>query len=66
MSQRWRAFGNTVSDLTSSKFEPQTSYSRNERVIASPTGRFAEKSTNFTEGSSHLFNKSDLEQYFSN
>ena len=32
MSQRWRAVGNTVSDLTGPRFEPQTSRSRDERV----------------------------------
>ena len=37
MSQRWRAVGNTVSDLTGPKFEPQTSRSRDERVTARPT-----------------------------
>ena len=30
MSQRWRAVGNTVSDLTGARFEPQTSRSRDE------------------------------------
>ena len=39
MSQRWRAVGNTVSDLTGPRFEPQTSRSRDERVTARPTGR---------------------------
>ena len=39
-SQRWRAVGNTVSDLTGPRFEPQTSRSRDERVTARPTGRF--------------------------
>ena len=38
MSQRWRAVGNTVSDLTGLRFEPQTSRSRDERVTAQPTG----------------------------
>ena len=42
MPQRWRAVGNTVSDLTSPRFEPQTSCSRNERVTARPTGWFAQ------------------------
>ena len=37
MLQRWRAVGNTVSDLTGSRFEPQTSRSRDERVTARPT-----------------------------
>ena len=37
MSQRWRAVGNTVSDLTGPRFEPQTSRSRDERVTAWPT-----------------------------
>ena len=35
-SQRWRAVGNTVSDLTGPRFEPQTSRSRDERVTARP------------------------------
>ena len=39
MSQRWRAVGSTVSDLTGPRFEPQTSRSRDERVTARPTGR---------------------------
>ena len=39
MSQRWRAVGNTVSDLTGPRFEPQTSRSRDKRVTARPTGR---------------------------
>ena len=34
LSQRWRAVGNTVSDLTGSSFEPQTS--TDERVTARP------------------------------
>ena len=32
--QRWRAVGNTVSDLTSPRFEPQTSRSKDECVTA--------------------------------
>ena len=36
MSQRWRAVGNTVSDLTGPRFEPRTSRSRDERVTARP------------------------------
>ena len=32
MLQRWRAVGNTVSDLTGPRFEPLTSRSRDERV----------------------------------
>ena len=40
MLQRWRAVGNTVSDLTGPRFEPQTPRSRDERVTARPTGRF--------------------------
>ena len=31
---------NTVSNLTGPKFEPQTSYARNKRVTARPTGRY--------------------------
>ena len=34
--QRWRAIGNTVSDLTGPRFEPQTSSSRDDRVTAQP------------------------------
>ena len=44
MAQRWRAVGNTVSDLTGPRFEPQTSRSRDERVTARPTGRILELS----------------------
>ena len=40
MWQRWRAFGNAVSNLTGSRFETQTSRSRDERVTARPTGWF--------------------------
>ena len=40
MSQRWRAVGNTVSDLTGPRFERQTSRSRDERVTARPIGRY--------------------------
>ena len=32
MLQRWRAVGNTVSDLTGPRFEPQTSRSKDKRV----------------------------------
>ena len=39
MSQRWLTVGNTVSDLTGPRFEPQTSLSRGERTTARPTGR---------------------------
>ena len=42
MLQRWRAVGNTVSDLTGPRFEPRTSRSKDERVTARPTGRFNE------------------------
>ena len=34
MLQRWRAVGNTVSDLTSPRFEPQTYCSTDKRVTA--------------------------------
>ena len=37
MLQRWRAVGNTASDLTGLRFEPQTSRSRDERFTARPT-----------------------------
>ena len=36
MLQRWRAVGNTASDLTGPRFEPQTSRSRDESVTARP------------------------------
>ena len=39
LSQRWRAVGNTVFDLTGQRFEPQTSRSRNKRVTARPNDR---------------------------
>ena len=42
MSQRWRAVGNTVSDLTGPRFEAQTSRSRDERVTARLTGRYSQ------------------------
>ena len=34
MSQRWRAVGNSVSDLTGLRLEPQTFRSRDERITA--------------------------------
>ena len=40
MLQRWRAVGNTVSNLVGPRFEPQTFHSRNERVTARPSGRY--------------------------
>ena len=36
MSQRWRAVGNSVSNLTCPRFEPQTSLCRDKRVIVRP------------------------------
>ena len=39
MSQRWRVVGNTLSELTDPRFEPQTSRSRDESVTDRPTGR---------------------------
>ena len=39
MLQRWRVVGNTVSDLTGPRFEPQIFRSRDERVTARTTGR---------------------------
>ena len=39
MSRWWRAVGNTLSDLTGLRCEPQTSHSINEYVTARPTGR---------------------------
>ena len=43
MSRRWKAVGNTVSNLTSPRIEPHTYRSRDERVIAWPTGRYSRK-----------------------
>ena len=37
MSQRWRAIGNTVSDMTGPRFEPQTSHSTDESIAVRPT-----------------------------
>ena len=39
MSQRWRAGGNTESDLTDPRFEPPTSHSRYECVTVQSNGR---------------------------
>ena len=39
MLQRWQAVDNTVSNLTGPRYEPQTSGSEDEHVIARPTGR---------------------------
>ena len=39
ISQRWRVVGNTVSDLTGPRFEPQTSRSRSKRATPQPIGR---------------------------
>ena len=36
--QRWRAIGNTVSDLTGPRFELETTHCREERTIARPAG----------------------------
>ena len=47
MLERWRAVGNTVSNLNGPRFEPQTSRSRHERVTARLTGRFYK---NFSPG----------------
>ena len=37
--KRWRVIGNTVSNLTSQRFEAQTSRSKDENVTARATGR---------------------------
>ena len=39
MLQQWRAVGNSASDLTGTRFEPQTSRSWDERVTTQPTAR---------------------------
>ena len=36
MAQRWRAVGNSVSDLTGPRLESQNSHSRDERVTTRP------------------------------
>ena len=38
MLQQWQAIGNTVTNLTGPRFEPQASCSRDKRVTARPTG----------------------------
>ena len=43
MPQRWRVVGNTVSDLTGPRFEPQTYRSTDECVTARPPGRLLQK-----------------------
>ena len=48
MSQQWRTFGFTVSDLTGPRFEPHTSRSSDERVTAPPTGKPSLKSYTVT------------------
>ena len=40
MSQQWLAVGNTESDLTDPRFEPQTFRFRDECITARPTGRY--------------------------
>ena len=55
MLQRWRTVGNTVSDLTSQRFEPQTFRSKDERVTARPTGRLLLKLT--------VLNRNDFRYY---
>ena len=40
--KKWRAVCETVSDLTGPRFEPLTSRSRDNYVIARPTGRYNE------------------------
>ena len=39
--QRWRAVGNTMSDLIGLGFEPQSFRFTDERVTAQPTGRLS-------------------------
>ena len=39
MLQRWQDVGNTVTDLTGPRFEPETSCSKNKRVAAPTTGQ---------------------------
>ena len=39
MLQRGLAFGNTESDLTGQRFEPETFFSTDECVTTGPTGR---------------------------
>ena len=51
MSQRWRAVGNTVSDLTGPRFEPQTSRSRDKRVTARPSDQYLKSFAHFRKWS---------------
>ena len=39
MLPRWRAVENTESEMPGPRFEPQTSCSRDERIVAQLTGR---------------------------
>ena len=50
MLQQRRAVGNTVSDLTGPRFEPQTSCSKDERVTARPNNRLNKYYDIFLEG----------------
>ena len=59
MLQRWRAVGNTVSDLTGPRFEPQTSRSRDERVTARPTGRFKNLNLNSIDKGKKIMSELD-------
>ena len=45
---RWRTVGNTLSDLTGLRLEPQTSRSKDERVTARPMCRFKFKDQFYT------------------
>ena len=47
MPQRRRAIGNTASNLTGPRFELQASRSRDECIIAPPTGRLKNLSLSF-------------------
>ena len=46
MSQRWRAVGDTVCNLTAPKLEPEISRSSDGRVTARPTGFYSSLRTN--------------------
>ena len=41
MLQQWRAVGNSMSELTGLRFEPQTFCSKDESVTTRPTGQFS-------------------------
>ena len=66
MLQRWRAVGNTVSDLTGPGFEPRTSRPKDKRANARPTGRYASlkiRCDNASKSSHLIFKASSAHQF---